>query len=374
MLITPPAPPTAITMQFPAQEQLPDPFVLKNGKRVVTKGDWKKRRQEIQTLLENDEYGHLPPAPRNLRATLVSSLVVNNGAARQEKISVSCGPRHAVKFDLELLIPQGKKEPFAVILTGDAGTTPIPDEVVARGYLLAHFDRTQFAPDDATRDKGIYPLYPQSDAGALAAWAWGYSRAVDYLLQRPDVDAKRIAIAGHSRGGKAVALAGALDKRIALTFPNQSGTGGASPFRLPGKGSESIAKITGRFGYWFHPHLQTFAGREAQLPFDQHFLLALIAPRALLLNTALQDPYSNPASTHQSFLATREVFDFLGASDKIGSHVRDGGHSFGAQDWQVLLDFADRQFFGRPTTTNFAGMSENQSAAAFSWRAPRFLK
>jgi len=193
--------------RLPIIKELPNPFVLESGKPVATKDDWAERRREIRAMLLGYEYGHLPP-PGEVRAQASSSLV-NNWGARQEHITLSCGPQGAVAFGLDLLIPQGRPGPFPIILTGDAGLTPIPAEVVARGTILAQFDRTQIAPDEASRSKGVYALYPDADWGALAAWAWGYGRVVDYLLTRPDVDAERVAIAGHSRGGKAVLLGGA---------------------------------------------------------------------------------------------------------------------------------------------------------------------
>lgn len=355
---------------LPVVKDLPDPFLLPSGKRVTARSEWPEQRMQIQDMLLYYEYGHLPPAPINLKATMLSSLLVGSGTAVEEKVLVSCGPRDAVKFHLSLLIPHGKHGPFPVILTGDPGPTPIPDEVIRRGYILAQFDRTEIAPDDPSRDKGVYSLYPQYDWGALAAWAWGYSRAVDYLLTRSDVDAKRIAIAGHSRGGKAVLLAGALDKRIALTAPNESGTGGASPFRLPGKSSESVAKITGRFGYWFHQRLSKFIGHEDRMPFDQHFLMAMVAPRALYLNVAMEDPYSNPLSTQQTYLAAKQVYAFLGRGERIGWRSREGGHSFNADDWRALLDFADTQFFHRPVQTQFDNLPYPAITPDFSWKAP----
>lgn len=359
--------------KMPVSKQLPDPFALAGGARVATRAAWLKHRETLKTKLLFNQYGNLPPA--GVVVVKNSSAFTNNWGAREEKITLGCGPDQQLTFELNLLLPplkNGEKSAsFPLILTGDAGLTPIPAEVIARGTILVQFDRTQIAPDDAMRTRGIYALYPDSQSGTLAAWAWGYSRAVDYLLTRPDVDASRLAITGHSRGGKAVALAGALDERIALTAPHQSGSGGASPFRLPGKGSESLEKISGRFGYWFHPRLKTFVGHEERLPFDQHFLLALVAPRALLLSSALADPYSNSAAVQGSFLGAREVFEFLGAKSKIGSHYRAGGHSFGESDWRVLLDFADAQFFGRASNTNFDGLNFPDAPAPFLWRAPR---
>ncbi len=343
---------------------------MASGKRITAVKDWEERRAQIQGMLLHYEYGHMPPAPTHLKATVLSSNVT--GTVREEKVLITCGPHDAVKLHLDVLIPQGKQGTLPVILTGDPGPTPIPEEVARRGYLLARFDRTEIAPDDPdapSRDQGVYPLYPEYDWGTLAAWAWGYSRAVDYLLTRHDVDSKQIAVTGHSRGGKAALLAGALDERIALTAPNESGTGGASPFRLPGKGSESVAKITGRFGYWFHPRLQEFVGHEEQMPFDQHFLMAMVAPRALYINVAMEDPYANPLSTQQTYLAARQVYTFLGNEDRIGWRSREGGHSFNAGDWHALLDFADRQFFRRTVPTPFDRLPYPSAMPAYSWKA-----
>ena len=354
-------------MTFPILETLPDPFASSNGQRVQTPDDWRRRRDEIKTLLAFYEYGHLPPAT-SVRLLQTTNLSDENGTHR-EHLLIGCGPNDNVQFTLDLHIPSGNTGPFPVVLTGDA-LAPPNDEVNARGYIVAHFDRSAFAPDDASRKGGIYALYPDTDCGTLGGWAWGYARVIDYLATRCDVKADQIAVVGHSRGGKAALIAGAFDERIALTVSAQSGTGGASPFRLQGKNSESLAQATARFNHWFGPHLQRFAGREAQLPFDQHFLLALIAPRNLLLLNAFDDPYSNLDAANQTFRASREVFDFLGARNNVGLHLRAGKHSFDAADWRALLDFADRQFEGRKTATGFDGTEPQTTNYWFDWRAP----
>lgn len=358
--------PSAI-MNLPVIEKLPDPFELPNGNRVQSAADWRLQRERIKTSLAFYQYGHLPPAAP-VRVTESANLPDENGA-RHQQLRLACGAGNALTFTLDLRIPKGANGPLPVILTGDAGNTPIPDEVIARGYILAQFDRAAFAPDDNSRRGGIYAIFPDTDCGTLGGWAWGYSRAIDALTTRADVDANRIVIAGHSRGGKAVLLAGALDERVALTVGAQSGTGGAAPFRLRGKNSESLEQATGRFNYWFGPRLRQFAGRETQLPFDQHELLALIAPRHLLLLNSWGDAYSNAGAAQQTFLASREVFEFLGAKNNIGLHFREGGHAFNADDWRVLLDFADRQLRGKETTVNFEEWGNVE--AAFDWRAPQ---
>ena len=355
-------------MKLPTIETLPDPFVLPNGQRAATPGQWSARRAEIKTLLAFYEYGHLPPAAP-VRVVQSENLPDENGA-RHQKITLGCGADDAIQFALDLRIPKSKTGPFPVILTGDALPLAIPEEVSARGTVVARFDRAAFAPDDDSRTGGIYAIYPDTDCGTLGGWAWGYARAIDYLTTRPDVAADKIIVLGHSRGGKAALVAGAYDERIALTVGAQSGTGGASPFRLQGKHSESLAQATGRFNYWFGPRLKQFAGHETQLPFDQHYLLALVAPRNLLLLNAFDDPYSNVEAAQQTFLASREVFSFMGVPNHIGLHLRAGKHSFEADDWRALLDFADRQFFGRETTMDFRGALPQNNKLTFNWRAP----
>ncbi len=318
---------------------MPDPLILPNGERAQTPADWRYQREQIKALLAFYEYGHLPPATE-VRTLQTLALPDENGA-RRERIVVGCGPDNALQFALELTTPRNQTGPFPLVLTGD-NLAPAPTEIKIseRGFIIARFDRAAFAPDDASRVGGIYALYPDTDCATLGGWAWGYSRAIDYLTTRPDVDANRISVVGHSRGGKAALLAGALDERIALTVGAQSGTGGASPFRLQGVNSESLAAATARFGHWFSPRLKPFAGRETQLPFDQNYLLALIAPRRLLLLNALDDPYCNVEAARQTFEASREVFEFLGAKDNIALHLRAGKHSFETDDWRDLLAFA----------------------------------
>lgn len=160
---------------------------------------------------------------------------------------------------------------------------------------------------------------------------------------------------GHSRGGKTALLAGALDERITLVAPNGSGCGGAACYRIQGKDSETLEIITrpDRFCYWFQPRFRTFAGKESQLPFDQHFLKALVAPRALLSTDALGDHWANPPGTQATYLAVMPVFEFLGVPQKNGIHYREGKHEHNAEDWNALLDFADLQFFGKPSQRAF---------------------
>jgi hypothetical protein len=195
------------------------------------------------------------------------------------------------------------------------------------------------------------------DWGAIAAWAWGLQRAVDYLVTDAVLDAERIAVVGHSRNGKAAMVAGAFDERIALVIPLQAGCGGTSPSR--GKIGESVKQINDRFPHWFNAEFKKFNEQPERLPFDQHCLIALCAPRPVLLSNAVEDTWANPAGQFEMLLAADPVYRLLGAGglgaqqipetgklldSTLGYYIRPGKHSMTGEDWKVFLDFADKQF------------------------------
>ncbi len=358
--------------KLPVIKNLPDPFLLNDGTRVRSKADWARRREEIKSMLLYYEYGHMVAAPSNLAAAEVSSQEVREMEATEKQLLLSMGPQ--VQFHLILTIPVGKG-PFPVVVKGDLCWGRVARSVIAeavkRGYIVAEFDRTELAPDSTDRTKGVFPAYPDCDWTVLGGWAWGFQRTVDYLLTQSFVDPKRIAITGHSRGGKAALLAGALDERVALTAPNGSGCGGAGSYRVLGEKCEDLAAITKRFPFWFQPRLQEFIGHVDQLPFDQHFLKALVAPRAQLSTEALADLWANPMGTQVTYVAARQVYEYLGASSRIGIHFREGKHEQNAEDWRALLDFADLQFFGKRVETVFDHLAFPDAPRAYTWSVPQ---
>ena len=362
--------------KLPAQTELPDPFLFADGTRVKSKEDWTRRRAELQAMILHYEYGHLPPAPGNTRGIELSTgkyKLTKNITNRIFKIT--CGPDQKVSFVLDLLIPKGRG-PFPVIIRGDMCWGKLDDEIAAevvrRGYILADFNRTELAPDNKNyRESGVYQAYPDVDGGALAAWAWGYQRCVDFLVTLDYVHKDKIAITGHSRGGKATLLAGATDPRIALTAPNNSGCGGAGSYKLQAPKSEDIKAITKNFPFWFAPSFTSFIDKTDRLPFDQHEVKALCAPRALLETEALGDLWANPQGSRQTYAATKEVYTFLGAPDKLAIVYREGGHAHNADDWNVLLDFADRVFSGKKTDRNFDANPFPDAPKGYSWSAPK---
>ena len=375
---------------LPSVKELPDPFLRNDGTRVAKPADWPARRAEIKALVLAYEYGRLPPEapvsptgrpwkPAGKQAQEAESKRAANevplpdGATVQQLVLETGPPDGKVSIPVILTIPAGEG-PFPAIIRGDLCwgrvDSRIAAEVAKRGYILAEFDRTAIAPDEkGERNVGLYPLYPDHDFAALAAWAWGFHRVVDYLLLREDVQKNHIAVTGHSRGGKCALLAGATDERIALTVPNNSGCGGAGSYRFQAPKSEDIAAITKNFPYWFQADFAQFIGKVDRLPIDQHSVKALVAPRALLSTEALGDLWANPEGTQQSHLAAREVYEFLGAPEKVAVVFREGDHEHNLADWQVLLDFADVQFFGKQPARKFDELKFPENRA-FSWAAP----
>lgn len=358
---------------------LPDLFLRADGTRVGTAGEWRRHRRELRAAIVDIEYGGLPAAPAQTRWEELHTAVVRRwGDARLisgRVIAEFERPFEPFDFMMQLLAPPGDG-PFPVVLTGDAcwryATDAVAKEVLRRGNVLAQFNRVEIAADTPRhqRTSGLYAASPDTGFGALAAWAWGFHRCVDALIDLECVDPGRIAVVGHSRGGKAALLAGATDERIALTSANGSGAGGAGCFRWQGDGAETLADLLRVFPYWFGPRLRDYVGRDAELPFDQHVLKALIAPRALLTTEGRGDAWANPGGTWQTHRAAAEAFRFLGAEEQIGIHYRRGGHDQSPADWAALLDFMDWRLRGLAPARRFDINPYPQLTSAYSWKAP----
>lgn len=357
---------------LPVQKELPDPFLRPDGKRITSPREWKPLREHWLTLVLHYEYGELPPKPRGVRAEKVDEKELSAPRATRTEYRLHIEAPVPLSTRLLLFRPRQRGN-LPVIVDGDLGWGEPEEEIVVavlkRGYALAFFDRTQIVSDSAER-KGVYEAYPDYEGGRLAVWAWGYHRVIDFLLAQPDVHPKRVVVTGHSRGGKTALLAGATDERIALTAPNNSGCGGAGCYRYQAQGSETIADILRNFPYWFHPRFAQFIGKVERLPFDQHIVKALVAPRALLSTEALADLWANPEGTQVTYLAAKEVYRFLRAEERIGIWFRQGGHEHSLADWEALLDFADWQLLGKPSTRAFDKLAFLPREDAYSWRAP----
>jgi hypothetical protein len=242
------------------------------------------------------------------------------------------------------------------------------EAMLGRGYGMATAcygdffpDRADGRPDSVLPALGrpaVGPLDPD-EPGAIAAWAWGLSRILDWLVTLPEVDPKRVIVLGHSRLGKAALWAGACDERFAMVISNNSGCGGAALSRR--NYGETVAVITNRFPHWFCPEFAGYANREVELPTDQHALLAMVAPRPLYVASAVGDRWADPRGEFLAAVAAgvawnlfgreglgTDVYPAVGAAigSSIGYHVRPGTHDLLEFDWHRFADFADRTAVG----------------------------
>lgn len=342
--------------QLPEINDLPDPLLRMDGTRITSAEDWMKHRGDLQEMIQYYQYGHLPLQVGKPGVEDISTALILAGKATEMRKLLLLGPGKDVKMLVRLVIPEGNGPwPCIVHNTNSVGHIPIEAEILSRGYMIAEYLRTDLDPDQNDVVGPAQAAYPEYDWATLAVWAWGAMRVADYVTTLPFVDAKKLAVTGHSRGGKTALLAGALDDRFALVVPNGSGCGGAGCYRIQGEKSETLAQITDpqRFSYWFHPRFREFADKETRIPFDQHFLKALVAPRALLSTDAYGDLWANPAGTQATYLAAQPVFDLLGVPQNNAIHFRQGKHEQNAEDWTALIDYADQGFSGKANGVDF---------------------
>lgn len=385
-------------------QQLPDPLLFNNGKKVKSAKDWERRRQEILETMTREMYGAAPQRPKNMRFEvfdLDKNALGGKATRKQVTIHITEKGREA-KFDLLIYIPNRAKQPVPAIIglnfIGNQAIHPDPgiklttawvensrmfpcgadgratdacrgvnasqwavDSILARGYALVTLYREEVASDRKAQafQTGIHPLYPElqqreDNFGTIAVWAWALSRGLDYLETDRDIDAKRVAVFGFSRLGKAALWAGATDRRFAAVLSNESGAGGGKQFRR-GVG-EDINRLCTAFPHWFARNFAHYKGKDSELPFDQHFVLSLIAPRPVYLATAEDDKNSDPQGEFATARAADAVYRFLGTNGfpddafpalnqplmgQIGFHIRPGGHDVKMFDWIQILNFSD---------------------------------
>lgn len=358
---------------------LPDVLKGLNGNAIETVEAWRStRRPEILELFRTYVYGRDPvdrPASQAFE-TVVAPGTMNGDAIRKQVDIRFEGPGGTGKLRLLLFVPSDGKGPYpAFLFLNNRGVTEMDparrvvsmfwpaERIVARGYAAAALDLEDADPDvDDGYLNGVHGVFDQyegerpPDAWAtIGAWAWAARRAMDYLATDPDIDAGRVAVAGHSRGGKTALWAGALDERFALVVSNESGSTGAALSR--GKRGETIQAINDRFPHWFNGNYKSFNGREEALPVDQHMLIAALAPRSVYVASAVQDEWADPASEFASLVEAAPVYRLHGYKglagapfpapesplfgERMGYHLRSGGHDLTAYDWERFMDFAD---------------------------------
>jgi hypothetical protein len=374
---------------------LPDPLIFQNGQPVRDSADWeKKRRPEIVKLFETNMYGRVPDAARHIGANYdvvdEDRHALGGKAVRKQVVAslpgqtftiliylpVSSKPvpvflalnftgNHTVLSDPAIRLPdiwdsKTKTHHTAPDQSRGSSTQWQVEKMLARGYGLVTIYYQEIEPDfEGGIEFGVRASYPKPAAdewGAIAGWAWGMSRATDYLLRDRDIDPKRIIAMGHSRLGKTTLWAGAQDSRFAMVIAAGSGEGGAALSRRDF--GETIQLVNQHFPHWTCDNYKKYSGHADKLPFDQHELLALIAPRPLYLAAAEDDKWADPRGEFLSAIAAGPVYKLFGKQglegddmpalqkpimNTVGFHIRPGKHEVTAYDWDQFLNFADKQ-------------------------------
>lgn len=415
--------------ELPSQPDLPDILTMADGTKVKTLAQWRQRRSEMLRLLEYYAVGQAPPAPGNVKGREIASVVVAKGKVRYRLVHLSFGPEEKLGLDIGIFTPaaggpfpvviaQASTPPLATPLprldngptqgrgqdvlllvgptippallaeSGPARPTRVshrlptdPEEIaatnpaLARGYAYVMYDQNDCGEDTTLREADgswsfrrtrFFPAYPGYDWGLLRAWAWGASRIADYLETDPTIDRTKMIITGVSRTGKSAMVAAAFDERL-MGAPVVTGGGGVGAYRFAGPGdSETLDLMQRKYPNWFSPNLHEFWGHVDKLPFDEHWFLALCAPRPFVALEGDSDAISWPDAVKQSILAARAAYALYGAEDKLGVHYSRHGHAFTGDDWTAMLNFADRHLLGKAPCTfdRFLTVAEREAALA----------
>jgi len=391
--------------KLPSNPEFPDPLVMMDGTKVETKAAWlEKRRPELKNLFETYMYGRYPmPAAAVEGKVVYEDKAALGGKATLREVALQLIGKEGMPAVYVLIVTpnmtKGKVPTFVGLnFTGNHTFTADPKVHLPEGWM---YDRPGVVNNKATDDgrgknMDVFPLEAIIDRGyavvtaysgdiipdnpkvrggyvdalmplskgdpdpsqtaTVMAWAWGLHRITDYLTKLPEIDAKRIAVVGHSRLGKAAMVATAFDDRIALGIPLQAGCGGTAPNRSKNPKGEPVKRINTSFPHWFCGHFKAFNDDQTKLPFDQHSLVAICAPRPVLFANATEDQWADPPGQFEVLKAATPVYKLFGVegltadkfpeenkliNSRLGYWVRPGKHAMTPDDWKIFMDFAD---------------------------------
>ena len=386
---------------------LPDPLLRADGSRITDAKDWPAQRARWLQIIAEHEYGLAPTEKAVVTWELVEQGLMNNDKTKRQQfvvhlktdaasldidfvlfapnqpgkvkgtfLGLNFQGNHTIDSSPALRLPQswvandpktGVSENRAT--EGNRGAQerrwPIA-EINERGYAVATAYYGDIDPDfDDGFKNGVHSLFPKHRAsyehrdrwGTIAGWAWGLSRLMDVLIQQPNVDPDRVAVIGHSRLGKTSLWAGASDPRFSIVIANNSGCGGAALERR--NFGEAVARINTSFPHWFCPKFKDYNQNESAMPFDQHTIVACIAPRPVYIASATMDLWADPKGEYLSGWYASPVYQLLGynglpsevppapdnsVGDRVGYHNRTGAHDILSFDWQQFMNFAERHW------------------------------
>jgi hypothetical protein len=389
--------------------QLPELLVSNDGKIISNSEDWENiRRPEILELFETNVYGEIPDKEIDINYKLlkIDNDALDGKAIQKEIIATFSNGKESLEMNMLIFLPKNAKKPVPVFMGmnfyGNQTIHPDPnitittsyvknnedflitnnratelsrgvrshrwpiERILERGYGIVSIYYGDIDPDfDDDFQNGIHKLFYEdgeqpkpNEWGSIAAWAYGLSKAMDYLVTDKDIDKNKVAVIGHSRLGKTALWAGAMDKRFAITISNDSGCGGAALSRR--RQGETVKKINTSFPHWFCKNFHLYNDKEEDLPVDQHMLICLIAPRPVYVASASEDQWADPEGEYLSLYHSGSVYNLYGFEnlrsdtmpevnqsqtiDNMGYHIRSGKHDLTLFDWEKYMDFADVQF------------------------------
>ncbi|KAL7281039.1 hypothetical protein ACG7TL_004341 [Trametes sanguinea] len=355
--------------------KLPNPFLFDDGTPVKTAADWECRRAQISALIQGYEAGALPGKPQSVSAQFSKS-----GTTGTLSITVSNGGA-SINFAPKITFPSGNPPAggWPLVIAYDGLSLPVPSNIAVMTY--ANSDMAQ-QNDQSSRGVGLfYNLYGKSaTASAMTAWAWGVSRIIDALEQTPsaNINTQKIAVTGCSRDGKGALMAGALEPRIALTIPQESGSGGDACWRLSkyeqdeGSVVQTATEIVTE-NVWFSTNFNNYVNELDVLPYDHHLLAAMIAPRPMISFENTDYVWLSPLSSYGCMTAAHTVWQALGIADHHGFE-QVGGHAHCA--WPSSLTptlnaFFDRFLLDQNVSTNF--FQSNMVFNGVTWNANQWI-